>query len=202
MVAQRQQIQHLFGDAASAHAEQGASGEQLLQGKFAGVQNGAPVQMFGFLGAALLAAGITVTGAVVHDLYQRYRRYIKPADQTAEHLREGGIHGATENASANVEQALDTFHQAHELRNDRQDETRAHLSPLGSVLSSGLREGHSDPDEILMRAIQSEFPGRDDVSEEELEFAIQKAIMGSTRTRGGITSAARTVGGVTDKLGL
>jgi hypothetical protein len=53
-----------------------------------------------------------------------------------------------------------------------------------------------DPlDEILMRAIQSEFPGRNDISEEELEFAIQKAIMGATRTRGSITGAADSGGG-------
>lgn len=175
---------------------------KTIQLQVAKEHNSAPIQRVGWLGTALIGAGITLTGAVVHDLYQRYRRYIEPADRTAEHLRAGGIHGETEDAALNVEQGLDTFNQAHTVRSDRQDDTRAHLSPLGSTLSSGLRAGHSDKDEILMRAIRSEFPGRDDISEEELEFAIQKAIMGSTRTRGSITGAARTVGGVADTLGV
>ena len=176
--------------------------DKAIQLQVIGENNSAPIQRFGVLGTVLLGAGLTLTGAVIHDLYQRYRRYIEPADRTAEHLSAGGIHGETENPALNVEQGLDTFNQAHAVRSDRQDDTRAHLSPLGSTLSRGLREGHSDKDEILMRAIRSEFPGRDDISEEEFEFAIQKAIMGSTRTRGNITGAARVVGGVADKLGV
>ena len=177
-----------------------SAAEPSLQAKAAGPQDSAPVQMVGWLAAALLATGIVITTSVIHDLYQRYKRYIQPADRTAEHLRAGGVHGQTENAALNVEQGLDTFEQAHDLRSARQDDTRAHLSLIGSRLSSGLRAGHSDKDEILMRAIQSEFPGRDNISEEELEFAIQKAILGATRTRGSLTGAARAVGGAADYL--
>ena len=160
--------------------------------------NGTIQRFFNVLAYTALIGLLIVIGSIIHDLYQRYKRYIQPADRTAEHLLAGGIHGQTENAALNVEQALDTLEQAHGIRNERQDDTRESLTILGKKLSAFLREGHTDIDELIVRAIQREFPGRDDITEEEFEFALQKAIMGSTRTRGFITAAARTVGGAID----
>lgn len=152
------------------------------------------------VGNWLTAIGVTLGGTFVYDLYQRYRHYIGPADATADFLTHGGIYGLTDNANLNIDQHLDTFRQINDLRNQRQDTTRASLSPLGKLLSGYLREGHSDIDELIVRNIRSIAPGRDFLSDEELEFALQKAIMGGTRTRGWLTYVARLVGTSIDRI--
>ncbi|WP_313092015.1 hypothetical protein [Chryseobacterium flavum] len=140
------------------------------------------------------ALGIIIGGAFIHDLYQRYKNYIRPADDTADFLVNAGIFGSTNNAALNVEQHLDTFRQVNALRNQRQDDTRANLSFLGRIFSRYLREGHSDIDAIIARNINSiaSVPGY--ATDEEIELALQRAIMGGTRTRGWLTRVARLVG--------
>ncbi|WP_027381235.1 hypothetical protein [Chryseobacterium daeguense] len=142
--------------------------------------------------SAALAA--IMGGAFIHDLYQRYKNYIRPADATADFLRTSGVFELPNNAAQNVEQNLDILRQASALRNQRQDDTRSNLSFLGWILSRFLREGHSDIDEIIARNIRNIAPGREDVSDEVLAIALETAIMGATRTRGWLTSVARFIG--------
>ena len=161
-----------------------------------------PIQRIGLLGLLGVLGITTLSATIVHDLYQRYKRYIKPADETSEFLSAGGAYGFSNNSSSNISDGLETFRQVYKLRNDRQDDTRRHLSPLGKIFSYSLRSGHTDIDEILIRAIKKEFPNRNGISEEEFEFVIQKVIMGSTRTRGWITGLARKVGKVAEAFHL
>ena len=140
------------------------------------------------------ALGTIIGGAFIHDLYQRYKNYIRPAEATADFLNAGGISGMSENPDLNIDQHLETLRQINELRNQRQDATRANLSPLGWFFSRYLREGHSDIDEIIAKNIRSIVSGRDAVTDEEFEFALQQAIMGATRTRGSLTRLARFIG--------
>jgi hypothetical protein len=146
----------------------------------------------------LTALGITIGGTFVYDLYQRYKNYIQPADATADFLLRGGIFVPGNNAAQNVDDLLDTFRQVNDIRNQRQDTTRASLSFLGRFLSRYLREGHSDIDEIIARNIQNIAPGAIAVSDQQLEIALQRAILGGTRTRGWLTSLARLTGGTID----
>ncbi|MBK1897339.1 hypothetical protein [Chryseobacterium paridis] len=143
------------------------------------------------IGTTLFA---TVGVPIIHDLYQRYKSYVLPADRSASFLREGGIHGLTNNSDINIEQHFDTFRQINDLRNQRQDTVRANLSPLGRLLSRYLREGHSDIDALIARNLAIIAPGRDHVTSEEFELALQQAIMGGTRTRGSLTYFARKIG--------
>ncbi len=145
----------------------------------------------------LAALGITAlfgSGLFIHDLYQRYKNYVIKADESADFLLTGGILSPGDNAAINIEDKLETLRQMNAIRNDRQDETRAKLSFLGRFFSRFLREGHTNIDEIIARNINNiaSVPGY--ATDEEIEIALEHAIMGGTRTRGSITWLARKIG--------
>jgi hypothetical protein len=146
----------------------------------------------------LAALGITAlfgSGLFIHDLYQRYKNYVVKADQSADFLLTGGILSPGNNAAINIEDQLETLRQMTEIRNDRQDDTRAKLTFLGRFFSRFLREGHSNIDDIIARNINNIalVPGY--ATDEEIEIALQRAILGGTRTRGYLTTLARRIGG-------
>lgn len=154
-----------------------------------------PNTLLGWLAAIGGTAIATIGLPSIYDLYQRYKRYILPADRSADFLLGGGIHGMQDNADGNIDQYLDTFRQINDLRNQRQDDTRANLTLIGLLFSKLKREGHSDIDAIIRKNITTIAQNRDEVTDEELELALQNAIMGGTRTRDSLTSWARSIGG-------
>ncbi|WP_449397429.1 hypothetical protein [Chryseobacterium wanjuense] len=66
---------------------------------------------------------------------------------------------------------------------------------MGRFFSRFLREGHSNIDDIIARNINNIalVPGY--ATDEEIEIALQRAILGGTRTRGYLTTLARRIGG-------
>ncbi|MDR0685891.1 MAG: DUF4157 domain-containing protein [Dysgonamonadaceae bacterium] len=193
-------------DDAGLEHEADVMGEKVIERKYSQISNMkerkniAPIiQPFGPLMTTL--GGITLGGIalggiamLIHDLYQRYKRYIMPAEETHAFLMAGGIHGFGEDAEENVRDHLDTLGQAVAVRNQRQDDTRRHLSPIGRAFSIFLRAGHVDIDDIIIRNITRQFPRRDRISEEEFESALQVAIQGATRTRGWLSTLSTLVG--------
>ena len=154
-----------------------------------------PTSLWGWIATIGGTAAATIIPSTIYDFYQRYKRYVLLADNSAAFLTGGGIHGMDNNAGNNIEQHLDTFRQINGLRNQRQDDARAHLSPFGLFYSQFLREGHSDIDELIAKNIATIAAGRDSITDEEFELALQNAIMGATRTRGSLTYFARKIGG-------
>ncbi|MCL2576447.1 MAG: DUF4157 domain-containing protein [Defluviitaleaceae bacterium] len=162
---------------------------------------GAGAAIGGPVGAGIgLLGGLAVTG--VSDLYTRYKRYVQPLDTANDVLRGGGVAaGVVNGAAPDIDAQLDQFRLLHAQRGAFQDDARDNLSPIGYGISSLMRRGHPDPDELIMNNIRRVVgPGQGGATDDDMEIAIQQASLGATRTNEGLSSLARRVGRPIDSI--